>query len=82
MDELAAFRQYEDYQRLSEKEVQLLRSYACRQLVYWTPNRKFYQDVYNECNDLYLVIEWRKKHKLCALAQKGEKVVDNTIKKF
>ena len=82
MDELAAFRQYEDYQRLSEKEVQLLRSYACRQLVYWTPNRKFYQDVYNECNDLYLVIEWRKSHELCALAQKGEKVVDNTIKKF
>ena len=82
MDELAAFRQYEDYQRLSEKEVQLLRSYACRQLVYWTSNRKFYQDVYNECNDLYLVIEWRKKHELCALAQKGEKVVDNTIKKF
>ena len=82
MDELAAFRQYEDYQRLSEKEVQLLRSYACRQLVYWTSNRKFYQDVYNECNDLYLVIEWRKKHELCALAQKEEKVVDNTIKKF
>ena len=82
MDELAAFRQYENYQRLSEKEVQLLRSYACRQLVYWTPNRKFYQDVYSECNDLYLVIEWRKKHELCALAQKGEKVVDNTIKKF
>ena len=82
MDELAAFRQYEDYQLLSEKEVQLLRNYACRQLVYRTPNRKFYQDVYDECNDLYLVIEYRKRNGLCALAQKGQKVAGNTIKKF
>ena len=44
-----------------EKEVQLLRNYACRQLVGWTPNRDFYQVVYDECNNLYFVIEWRKK---------------------
>ena len=27
----------------------------------WTPNCDFYQDVYDDCNDLYLVTEWRKK---------------------
>ena len=61
MDELAAFKKYEGHQRLCEKEVQLLRSYACRQFIGWTPNGDFYQAVYDKCNNLYLVIEWRKK---------------------
>ena len=82
MNELTAFEKCKSCQRLCVKEVQLLRNYACRQLVGWTPNRDFYQAVYDECNNLYFVIEWRKRHKLCAVAEKGEKVVGNTIKKF
>ena len=57
MDEVTVFKKYEDYQRLSIKEVQLLRNYACRQLNGWTPNREFYQVVYDDCNNPYLVIE-------------------------
>ena len=81
MDELVAFKKYEAYQHLCAEEIQLLRNYACRQLVSWTPNRDFYQAVYDDCNDLYLVIEWRKKNQHCAVAQKGEKVVGNAIEK-
>ena len=61
IDELAGFKKYEGYQCLCEKEVHFLRNYACRQLIGWTPNQDFYQAVYDECNNLYLVIEWRKK---------------------
>ena len=51
MDEVTVFKKYEDYQRLSIKEVQFLRNYACRQLNGWTPNREFYQAVYDDCNN-------------------------------
>ena len=81
IDELTAFEKYQAYQRLSFEEVQLLRNYACRQLNSWTPNRDFYQAVYDECNNLYLVIEWRKKNQHCAVAQKGERAVGCAIEK-
>ena len=81
MDELTAFKKYEAYERLCFEEVQLLRNYAWRKLNGWTPNRDFYQAVYDDCNNLYLVIEWRKKHQHCAVARKGEKVVGNAIEK-
>lgn len=64
MDELAAFEKYEGRQLLCKKEIQLLRNYASSQLVGWTPNRDFHQSVYDECNNLYIVTEWRKRHKL------------------
>ena len=36
--------------------------------------------LFDECNNnLYLVIKWRKRHKLSASALKGEKVVDDVI---
>ena len=81
MDELAAFKKYEADQRLCAKEIELLRNYACRQLVNWTPNRDFYEAVYDDCNNLYLVVEWRKRNQHSAAAQKGEKVVGNAIER-
>ena len=82
MDDSAAFEKYEGRQLLCKKEIQLLRNYASRQLVAWIPNRDFYQSVYDESNNLYIVTEQRKRPKLCAVAEKGEKVVGNIIKKF
>ena len=82
MDEQTAFEKYEAYQHLCFEEVQILRNYACRQLNGGTPNRDFYQAVYDDCNNLYLVIEWRKKNQHCAIAQKEEKVVGNKIEKM
>ena len=73
MDELAAFKKYKAYQRLCTEEIELLRNQACRQLVDLTINRDFYQAVYDDRNNLYLVIEWRKKNQHCAVVQKGEK---------
>ena len=74
MDEVKAFEKYENGERLLKKEVDLLRSYACRQLISWTPNREFFEYIYNECSALQFVIEWREKNNLCPVARRGEKI--------
>ena len=80
VDALDVYKKYESYQSLDKNDTKILRDYACRQFHNWTPNTDFYQAVYDECNDnLYLVIKWRKRHKLRASAVKGEKVVDDVI---
>ena len=74
MDEVKAFKRYENGERISKKEVDLLRTYACRQLNSWMPNRKFCESVYNECSTFQFVIEWRKKNNFCPVARSGEKI--------
>ena len=80
VDALDVYKKYESYQSLDKNDTKILRDYACRQFHNWTPNADFDQAVYDECNNnLYLVIKWRKRHKLSASALKGEKVVDDVI---
>ena len=79
VDALDVYKKYESYQSLDKNDIKIFRDYACRQFHNWTPNADFYQVVYDECNNLYLVIKWRKRHKLSASALKGEKVEDDFI---
>ena len=79
VDALDVYKKYESYQSLDKNDIKILRDYACRQFHNWTPNADFYRAVYDECNNLYLVIKWGKRHKLSASALKGEKVGDDVI---
>ena len=79
VDALDVYKKYESYQSLDKNDIKILRDYACRQFHNWTPNADFYQAVHEECNNLYLVIKWGKRHKLSASALKGENVGDDVI---
>ena len=73
------FQRFENYESILENEIPLLRNYICGNLVSWSPNFNYYESIYNELSQLYLVIEWRKRHNFFPSARRGEKVIDNEI---
>ena len=79
VDALDVYKKYESYQSLDKNDIKILRDYACRQFHNWTRDADFYQVVYDECNNLYLLMKWKKIHKLSASALKGENMVDDVI---
>ena len=79
VDALDVYKKYESYQSLDKNDIKILRDYACRQFHNWTRDADFYQVVYDECNNLYLLIKWKKRHKLSASALKGENMVADVI---
>ena len=79
VDALDVYKKYESYQSLDKNDVKILRDYACRQFHNWNRDADFYQVVYDESNNLYLLIKWKKRHKVSASALKGEYMVDDVI---
>ena len=79
VDALDVFKKYENYESLDKNKLKILRRYACSQFKSWTLNYDFYQNVYDDCNNLYFVIMWRKAQGLRANAIRGEKVENNAI---
>ena len=55
------FQRFENYGDITE-EVKILRNYACAQINSWSPNLEYYEEIYNELNELFLVIQWRKRN--------------------
>ena len=40
---------------------------------------KYYEEIYNELNELFLVIQWRKQNGLLAKGKRGEKVENDYV---
>ena len=56
------FEKYENGKQITENEIPKLIDYLAAQLTSWSPNRGYFQAWYNECNNLQIVINWRKKN--------------------
>ena len=70
------FRDYEDGKYIYEDQLESLIDYLVGNVSsYYSPNRSYYQDWYNECNNLQMVIRWRKNHGFGeGLGKYGERV--------
>ena len=68
------FNWYEQGCMIEDREVEKLINYLAGQLVAWSPNRAYYQDWYNEANNLQIVIRWRKRKYGVGCGKKGERV--------
>ena len=51
------FQRFENYGDIMEEEVKILRNYACAQINSSSPNLEYYEEIYNELNELFLVIQ-------------------------
>ena len=60
-------------------EVRILRNYACAQINSWLPNLEYYEEIYNELNELFLVIQRRKQNGLLVKGKRGEKVENDCV---
>ena len=69
------FQRFENYKSILENEIPLLRNYICGNLVSWSPNFNYYESIYNEFSQLYLVIEWRKRHNFFPLQGEVKKLL-------
>ena len=68
------FENYENGQPIEEDKVPKLIDYLAAQLTSWLPNRGYFQAWYNECNNLQIVINWRKKKYGVGFGKCGERV--------
>ena len=68
------FNWYEQGCMIEDHEVEKLINYLAGQLIAWSPNRAYYQDWYNEANNLQIVIRWRKRNRGVGCGKKGERV--------
>ena len=68
------FQRFENYRDITEGKVKILRNYVCAQINSWSPNFEYYEEIYNELNELCLVIQWRKRNGLLAKGKRVEKV--------
>ena len=68
------FEKYEKGQQIKEYEISKLVDYLAGQLISWSPNKGYYQEWYNECNNLCIVINWRKKKYGQGFGKYGERV--------
>ena len=73
------FQRFENDGDITEGEVKILRNYACAQINSWSPNLEYYEEIYNELNELFLVIQWRKRNGLLAKGKRGEKVENDYV---
>ena len=60
-------------------EVRILRNYACAQINSWLLNLEYYEEIYNELNELFLVIQRRKRNGLLVKGKRGEKVENDCV---
>ena len=56
---------------IHEEDLGLMVDHICGNLVSWTPNRLYWEEQYNYCNKLYIVINWREKKGIKAACKKG-----------
>ena len=70
------FRDYEDGKYIHEDQLEILIDYLAGNVSsYYAPNRSYYQNWYNEFNNLQMVIRWRKNHGLGeGMGKYGERI--------
>ena len=68
------FERYRMGRMIKEHEINKLRDYLAGQFISWSPNKSYYADWYNECNNLFIVINWRKKNFGVGCGSVGERV--------
>ena len=72
---------FEDFAYIHDFYVDELVNYICGNLHAWTPNKRYWEEQYNYCIKLKIVINWRKKKGLRPIAKKGQMICreDNLI---
>ena len=68
------FERYKMGKKIKESEINKLRDYLAGNFITWSPNKSYYSSWYNECNDLCIVINWRKKKFGLGFGTVGERV--------
>ena len=69
------FEDYEAEKYIPEYEYENLRNYLAGHLnAIWNPNRAYYYQWYNECNNLYIVMQWRKSNGFLPTGKYGERI--------
>ena len=71
------FEKFENEKFIFEDEIPTLFNYICSQLnSYYSPNRNYYEMMYNYCVRLKHVVEWRKKFSYVPVAKLREHICD------
>ena len=68
------FKKYELGKSIRESEIDKLIDYLAGQFISWSPNKSYYSAWYNECNNLQIVIIWRRKKCGLGYGSVGERV--------
>ena len=69
------FKDYENGQYIPKHEVNNLINYLAGNInAYWSPNRSYYYNWYNESNQLLIVIRWRENNSLKPIGKYGERI--------
>ena len=72
------FKDYEDGKFIYKHEQNNLINYLCGNInSYWSPNRWYYQEWYNESSNLCIVTRWRERHSLALKGKYGERICYN-----
>ena len=69
------FEDYEIGKYIHEHEYENLRNYlAGHPNAYWNPNRAYFYQWYNECNNLYIVMKWQRSKGFAVIGKYGERI--------
>ena len=80
MPDFQIHEKFEQGEYISHCHLKQLVNYVCGNLHSWTPNRAYWEEQYNYCNKLNIVINWRKSKGLTPHAKKGEMICYRTDK--
>ena len=78
-------KKFERRENIASFYVDQLVNYICGNLNNWTPNRSYWEEQYNYCNKLRIVIRWKIAKGLPAKAKKDETIcykIDQLINFF
>ena len=85
------FERYKMGTIIKEHQIDRLKDYLAGQFVSWSPNKSYYADWYNECNNLFFVANWRRKNfgigygsvgeRICYKNSEGGQIVDLLLDK-
>ena len=74
-DAYQIFNWYENGKIIEDYDIERLRNYLAAQLISWSPNTAYYQDWYDEVNNLQIVVRWRaQRNNGEGWGKKGERV--------
>ena len=83
MMSLAIFESFDNGDYIEEHNIGLILNYILANLnSYYSPNRRYWERQYNNCNKLFLACKWRKERNLRAIAKKGETVCGGELINF
>ena len=67
---------------IPQESIKKITNYICGQLIYWSPNRSYYEAQYNYATKLYIVCDWKKKQGFASFSKKGEAICNDQLVNF